>query len=110
MRFYPVPNFKNQAKISISPPWLKRPNWTALPSFGTSINESTSSRNSLAPLKFPSLVKTTEMIKELLIIDEQFKVVRFKTKMLSFHLWRATKKGRLKRFKIVGEGGYYYSL
>lgn len=46
----------------------------------------------------------------LILIDEQFKAVRYKTKMLSFHLWRAASLGRLKRFKIVGNGGYYYSL
>jgi len=55
-------------------------------------------------------LKSDEVRNELEKIDEQFKAIRFKTKMLSFYFWQAARKGRLKRFKIVGDGGYYYAL
>ncbi len=43
-------------------------------------------------------------------IDDLYNTVGDKINMLSAHAWRGAKHGRLKKFRISGNGGYYYCL
>ena len=53
-------------------------------------------------------IQSKEIVDMLLLVDEEFKTVRDRTKLLSVHLHNAVKYGRVRSFKVRGERGAFY--
>ena len=53
-------------------------------------------------------IQSKEIVDSLISIDEEFKTIRDKAKLLSVHLHNAVKYGRVRSFKVRGERGAFY--